>query len=62
LEIVGVIELDDKTHRRFERGIRDSLVDSALADAGIPVMRVAARQYYSPAQIREEVDKTFGRV
>lgn len=61
LGIVGVIELDDKTHRRFERGIRDNLVDSALADAGIPVMRVAARQSYSPAQIREEVDKTFGR-
>jgi hypothetical protein len=62
LGIVGVIELDDKTHRRFERGIRDSFVDSALADADIPVMRVAARQSYSPAQIREEVDKTFGRV
>jgi Protein of unknown function (DUF2726) len=59
LNIVGVIELDDSTHERFERGIRDSLVNSALADAGIPVLRVRARQSYSPAQIRDQVQKLF---
>src|SRR5881394_359412 len=37
LKVVGVVELDDKSHRRFDRGLRDSLVDAALADAGIPV-------------------------
>jgi hypothetical protein len=56
LNVVGVIELDDRTHESFERGIRDGLVDSALADAGIPVLRVTARQSYSPAQIREQVE------
>ena len=61
LKVVGVIELDDSTHKRFERGIRDNLVDSALADAGIPILRVAARPSYSAAQIRDEVLKTFGR-
>ena len=44
LRIVGVIELDDSSHATFERGFRDALVDSALADAGIPVLRVPARQ------------------
>lgn len=55
LDVVAVIELDDRTHQSFERGLRDSLVDSALADALIPVLRVPARQFYSPAQIREQV-------
>lgn len=55
LGVVAVIELDDRTHNRFERGVRDSLVDSALADAHIPVLRVSARQAYSPAQIRERM-------
>src|SRR5271154_4177996 len=50
LNVVGVIELDDRTHERFERGLRDSLVDSALADAGIPILRISTRQSYSPAQ------------
>ena len=59
LGIVAVVELDDRTHERLERGVRDSLVDSALADAGIPILRVSARQAYSPAQIREQVQSLF---
>lgn len=59
LGVVGVIELDDSTHGRFERGVRDGLVDSALADAGIPILRVSTRQSYSPAQIREQVQSLF---
>jgi len=35
---MGVIELDDRTHERFERGVRDGLVDSAVAFAGILVL------------------------
>jgi hypothetical protein len=56
LGVVGVIELDDRTHEKLERGFRDNLVDSALANAGIPVLRVPARQSYSPAQLREQVE------
>jgi hypothetical protein len=59
LQVVGVIELDDTTHARFERGVRDDLVDSALADAGIPILRIPARQSYSPAQVREQVESLF---
>jgi hypothetical protein len=55
LGVVAVVELDDRTHERFERSLRDGLVDQALADAGLPVLRVPARQAYSPAQIREQV-------
>lgn len=59
LDVVAVIELDDRTHERFERGVRDGLVDSALTDARIPVLRVSVRQSYSPAQIREQVQRLF---
>jgi|SRR6266850_4720466 len=55
LKVVGVIELDDKTHRRFERGLRDAAVDAALANACIPIVRIPARASYSPAQLREQV-------
>jgi hypothetical protein len=55
LGIVAVVELDDRTHESFERGARDSLVDTALADAGIPILRVPARPAYSAAQLREQV-------
>jgi hypothetical protein len=56
LNVIGVIELDDRRHSTFERGVRDGLVDSALSDAGIPVLRVPARQSYSPALLREQVE------
>src|SRR6266478_880002 len=59
LGIVAVVELDDRTHGRFERGLRDSLKDAALADASIPVLRVSARRGYSPVQIREQVQNLF---
>jgi hypothetical protein len=59
LAIVAVIELDDRTHERFDRGRRDRIVDSALADAHIPVLRVAARQSYSPSQIKEQLTQAI---
>jgi hypothetical protein len=54
--VLAAIELDDRTHQRFERGIRDSLVDAALADASIPVLRVQAAHAYSLAQIRQQIE------
>ncbi len=56
LGVIAVIELDDSSHETFERGVRDTLVDSALADAGIPILRVPARHSYSTAELRLQVD------
>jgi hypothetical protein len=55
LTVEAVIELDDSTHKRLERGIRDSFVDEILVNATIPVLRISAQQSYSPAQIREQI-------
>jgi very-short-patch-repair endonuclease len=59
LSVAGVIELDDRSHQRQDRGIRDLLVDTALKDAGIPILRVPARASYSPAQLREQIASIF---
>jgi hypothetical protein len=59
LNVVAIVELDDRTHQRFERGVRDGLVDSALTDAGIPILRVSAKESYLPNQIREQVETLF---
>ena len=56
LKVVAAVELDDDTHWRFDRSFRDNLVDCALADADIPILRVKARETYSPASIRERLD------
>lgn len=57
--ILGVIELDDRSHRAGKRRQRDEFVDSALAAASIPILRVAAQRSYSPSALREQVEAAF---
>jgi hypothetical protein len=57
LRVVAVVELDDSTHGRFERGVRDGLVDAALTNAGISVLRVPAARSYSLLHIRQEIER-----
>lgn len=52
---VLIIELDDSSHARDERRARDVFVDEVLRAAGLPILRVAAKQSYSPPEIRESV-------
>lgn len=61
LAVLGVIELDDRTHRRFERGFRDDTVDAALSGAGIHVIRVQAKEYYSQPAVRDLVLNSLKR-
>jgi hypothetical protein len=55
LTILGVMELDDKTHERFERGIRDGFVDTALGQAGIPIIRIRAASTYLVNDLRDKI-------
>lgn len=59
LSVALVVELDDRSHQTMDRGARDSLVDSALWAAHIPVLRLPARASYVPAQVREEVTRAL---
>jgi hypothetical protein len=55
--VLAAIELDDRSHQTLEAGFRDELVDSALSDAGIPMMRIPAQQAYQPAQLRQQIEE-----
>jgi hypothetical protein len=50
-----VIELDDRSHLSPEARRRDAFKDSALAAAGIPIMRVAVAANYSSEELRRRI-------
>lgn len=62
LSVIGVVELDDKSHDRDSRRRRDALVDGAFGSAGIPIARFPARMGYNLAEIRDSVQRTFNVV
>ncbi|TDU69333.1 uncharacterized protein DUF2726 [Prosthecobacter fusiformis] len=55
LSPVLAIELDDASHQGEKRIQRDQMVDSALASAGLPLLRMPARKAYSPAELRQKI-------
>jgi ssDNA-binding Zn-finger/Zn-ribbon topoisomerase 1 len=59
LSIIGVIELDDKTHRGKGRKRRDQFLDQTLESAGIPVLRIKAQSTYSIKEISNSLDSAF---
>lgn len=61
LYVLLALELDDRSHGTLERGFRDNLVDSALADSGLPILRMPAKHSYAPLQLRQQIDTRLGR-
>ncbi len=59
LSVIGVIELDDKSHDQHSRRRRDALVEEAFGSAGIPVARFPARTGYNFAEIRDSIQRSF---
>ena len=53
--VLGVVELDDRSHQRPERRERDRFFDAAMRQAGLPVLRVTARRSYDAQDLREEL-------
>ena len=60
-KVLGVIELDDRSHQQRHRQERDRFFDAALAVAGIPVLRVVVRRAYSAKELREQARVAFGQ-
>lgn len=52
LVIRFAIELDDRSHARLAAQASDAFKNQAFAAAGIPLVRFAARQSYSVAEVR----------
>ncbi|GAB0154675.1 hypothetical protein MnBA_40750 [Marinobacterium sp. BA1] len=55
LRIVCAIELDDRSHDRRDRGVRDTFVNEACATAGLPLIRVPAARQYDVNVIRQRI-------
>jgi len=62
LSIIGVIELDDKSHNEDSRQKRDVFVDMVFASAGIPITRFPAQTGYNLSVIRESIQRSFDLV
>ncbi len=61
LSILGVVELDDSTHRQSHRKARDEFVDQVLAAAEIPIVHFPVRKSYDPDEIRNAILKAEGK-
>lgn len=57
--ILGVIELDDRSHRSDNNQQRDEIKNKALAATAIPILRVPVRRAYSSAALREQARVAF---
>ena len=51
LSPVVAVELDDSTHDREERKMRDEFVNEVLSVARLPIVRVRAKRTYVPAEL-----------
>jgi len=59
LAVIGVIELDDKSHGRKDRVERDRFVDQACASASIPLVRFEAQKGYRLEDVRVSLAAAF---
>ena len=59
LSILGVIELDDQSHKLARRRKRDGFLDKALNAAGIPILRIKAQHAYSAMEIQRQVQESL---
>ncbi len=57
--IIGIVELDDSSHDAAHRRQRDQFMDSALAAASVPILRVRAQRAYSAPILREQAETAF---
>lgn len=60
LAVVAIIELDDSSHKRSRAKRGDETKNKALAAAGIPMVRIAAKRGYTPADVREQISGMLG--
>lgn len=49
---IAGIELDDKSHQRIDRQVRDEFVENVFRAAGLPLIRVPVKHSYSVAELQ----------
>lgn len=56
LSPVIAIELDDSSHQQPNRVIRDEFLEKALSDAGLPLIRVPAKESYNVQELAAKIN------
>lgn len=56
ISAVLAIELDDKTHERVDRVIRDDEVDRIFKETGLPLLRVKNNGQFNPGELLKEIN------
>jgi len=56
MKTIAAIELDDRTHNRNDRIYRDTFLNKAMEEAGVPLIRFQAKATYAAAQIARELE------
>jgi very-short-patch-repair endonuclease len=57
LHPIAAIELDDSSHQRADRRLRDQLLDDLFEKAAFPLLRFRTAATYSPRLIEERVEE-----
>jgi hypothetical protein len=57
LNPIAAIELDDSSHQRADRRLRDQLLDDLFEKAAFPLLRFRTAATYSPRLIEERVEE-----
>ena len=57
LHPVAAVELDDSSHERADRRLRDKLLDELFEKADFPLIRFRAAAKYDPSLIEEKVEE-----
>lgn len=60
LSVIGVVELDDRSHKQADRIARDRFLDQVLATAGIPLVHFQAKSGYGVKEVRATLQQAFG--
>jgi hypothetical protein len=56
------IELDDSSHQTKNRTMRDDFVVTAMAKAGLPLMRVSVRSAYNVNEIKQQINSLLSGI
>jgi hypothetical protein len=60
LEILCAIELDDSSHKRENRKVRDVFMEDACASAGLPLARFPAKSAYPVHEVQKSILSLLG--
>lgn len=53
------VELDDKSHQRADRKVRDDFVEGVFAAAGLALLRIPAKRGYQPQELSALIERVL---